>query len=168
MTEHKCAICLEVLGNELPAVFTPCVHSFCETCINRWLDSKKYEIRIPCPACRRDISSMLGPRNPATLYRDENPDPMVFRSNLFDLLAPIRSAPDINAPRNTSIGRLDLFNVFPVDLARINSVPRVAVPMPTSNIVRTFRNLSDLADEPRPSDADRLLALIQQRRNSVR
>jgi hypothetical protein len=68
----KCNICLD--DDVKNPLFTPCIHGFCSECISQWLNEKRYELRIPCPVCKHDISELAGPRDPSTLFHDEVPN----------------------------------------------------------------------------------------------
>jgi hypothetical protein len=65
---HQCYICLEDIKDNM--YYTPCLHRFHEQCIQEWLKQKQNEETIPCPTCRSDIASLLGPRQMPPRHQD--------------------------------------------------------------------------------------------------
>ena len=53
---HQCNICFNNCNNE---IITPCNHSFCYVCLNKWIQTCKYNKYVynrntdpTCPVCR--------------------------------------------------------------------------------------------------------------------
>lgn len=71
-TSIDCIICLEPL-KEKEITFTPCIHGYHTVCINRWIEEKTRlrNLRIPCPTCKVDISSLIPYRDTEGLYDDD-------------------------------------------------------------------------------------------------
>lgn len=70
---RDCAICLEPLRKTDEVTFTPCIHGYHTECINKWIEerTKQYYLRIPCPTCKMDISSLIPYRDTSGLYDDD-------------------------------------------------------------------------------------------------
>ena len=47
MTTHNCPLCFEVLSTK-PSSTTPCAHTFCTDCLDKWTQTGK----DTCPLCR--------------------------------------------------------------------------------------------------------------------
>lgn len=51
----ECPICMELIKDP---VFTPCLHSFCKTCLDDWVNEKRLQkVSITCPCCRYIIEN---------------------------------------------------------------------------------------------------------------
>lgn len=59
--KEKCTICLEDIEYSKTNTYsvTPCFHKYHKECINTWIESKRYEYKIPCPLCKSDISNLI-------------------------------------------------------------------------------------------------------------
>ena len=54
--EFKCLICVEPFEKPM---CTPCDHTFCQSCIEQWLEKSNDENRS-CPTCRHPLSASDG------------------------------------------------------------------------------------------------------------
>jgi hypothetical protein len=171
----KCNVCFEDLENP---IYTPCAHAYCQGCISRWIDEKKYERKIPCPVCRSDISEMAGPRD-IDDYGDggsagQMPDSI--RMAITDALAGyMRMTQPDNAPYN--VGAISEFSIpLPFFASRGPPNPSNSSSNLSSSISyipltyggRSNRsNLSNSSVPYIPSDESvtELLDLIRRRRN---
>ena len=64
LEQLKCGVCLEYLDR---CVTSPCLHRFCQGCIEKWLRVG----RLDCPECK------LGVRSRRSFARDERVDCLV-------------------------------------------------------------------------------------------
>ncbi|KAL4437117.1 hypothetical protein ABPG75_004256 [Micractinium tetrahymenae] len=71
--EHPtCPICLvDIIELSEKAVVTTCMHTFCHSCIDRWLSHHK---RI-CPLCKQRVSSVIYDITPAGTYKEREVPP---------------------------------------------------------------------------------------------
>jgi hypothetical protein len=127
----KCSICLEFLGKE-DIIFTPCIHGFHNRCLKPWIDSKIRCRLIPCPNCKRDISEIVGPRDPTSFTEDDEPDDVSFVSgpmsfgSLMNFLSRMR----------TLSGRPPQVVPVMVDLRRRTEEKKESEPHPLDRVAR--------------------------------
>ena len=88
---YTCSICLEENIEDEVVSTTNCYHSFCNKCLEDWLNSGKYS----CPLCRNEIKTFI------TNDKETRILPVLVRSDM----------PRINIPVNTIIQNLIYSNV---------------------------------------------------------
>jgi len=88
---YTCSICLEENINQEFVSTTNCSHSFCNKCLEDWLNNGKYS----CPLCRNEIKTFI------TNDKETRILPVLVRSDM----------PRINIPVNTIIQNLIYSNV---------------------------------------------------------
>ena len=92
--QQMCGVCFTPV--ESPVV-TPCHHTFCDHCVNRWINEKKSDREIPCPLCRQDIRSLISERKmPA-----ESPPEEKTMQDVLNLIRRRKEA--LGVPSNTLV-----------------------------------------------------------------
>jgi hypothetical protein len=137
----KCSICLELLGKN-DIIFTPCIHGFHNGCLKPWIDSKMGCRLIPCPNCKRDISEIVGPRDPTSLTEDDDgPDDGPLGNSL-----PIGAVMNFLSQLGRMSGRTPSVVPVMVDLRRRTEEKKESTPHPLDRVMRRLAHNRRRAD----------------------